>query len=188
MRFILLLLKIILHFRFPRTIFVKLKLRIGMELTSGVQSFKELCEVFEKVQGVSSRDDKIHIWKQFTEKFNSDLYLAIRLAVPKLDSKRKSYGLKENALAQKFISALCLSKSSPEAKRLIKFKSAKGTRDFPEALYAILRNRCSGNKQYSLQEINNLLDSICLGVTNHNLKVILKNLLDFQSMHMKVII
>ena len=142
--------------------------------------FSSLCSTLEKIVSSKSKNDKLATWLHFYKEnsirpdFNA--YELIRLVLPRFDKARSSYGLKENALARKYIDSLCLAKGSNEAQRLIKYKTVKGTKDFPECLFHILKQRCQGSTDFALEDINRLLDGIQGGSEKHNEQV--NNLVD----------
>ena len=137
--------------------------------------FSRLCQTLESIVATTTKKEKLvrisEYYDEVSQLPDCEVYETLRLILPKFDKARSSYGLKENALARKYIDSLCVAKTSTEAQRLLKFKSVKGNKDLPDTLFHILRNRCHGNKEFTIKEINTLLDSIQMGCVKHNEKV-----------------
>ena len=137
--------------------------------------FSTICQTLEKVITITSKKEKLLELSEYYQKIchtpGIEVYDSFRLILPKFDKARSSYGVKENALAKKYIESLCISKTSIEAQRLLKFKAVKGTKDLPDTLFHILKNRCHGMKDFTIKEINCLLDSAQLGCAKHNEKI-----------------
>ena len=137
--------------------------------------FSKLCQTLESVVTTGTKREKLLLISEYYHGVSQlpepAVYQSLRLILPKFDKARSSYGLKENALARKYIESLCVAKTSVEAQRLLKFKAVKGTKDLPDALFHILRNRCHGKKDFNIDEINSFLDKIQIGCDKHNEKV-----------------
>lgn len=147
-----------------------------MELTDPClySPFSALCTSFQQIYSTTKKADKATLvkhlyttWKQKRQNQKESFYNILRLIIPKLDTDRKSYNLKEKNLADKFCKVLCLSAISNEGKRLKNFKSIKGTKDFPDALHHVLKDRCHGVRGFTVGEVNDMLDSIQAGTKDH---------------------
>lgn len=137
--------------------------------------FSTLCHALENISSALTKKEKVQKLLDYYENLKQSLpgektasYDVLRLILPKFDKARSSYGLKENALAKKYIESLCIAKNSVEGQRLLKFKALKGSKDLPDTLFHVLKNRCHGEKDFSIREINDILDSIQLGERRHN--------------------
>ena len=134
--------------------------------------FSTLCLTFENIFTTKTKADKLSaILKYYHQEASQTQFVpydCLRLILPKFDKARSSYGLKDNSLARKYIESLCIAKNSIEAQRLLNFKAVKGTCDLPQAIFFITQNRCHGSHEFSLNEVNALLDSIQSGCDNHN--------------------
>ena len=137
--------------------------------------FSTICQTLENVITSTSKKEKLlqlsEYYQTICQTPGVEAYDSLRLILPKFDKARSSYGVKENALARKYIESLCIAKNSIEAQRLLKFKAVKGTKDLPDTLFHILRNRCHGKKDFTVKEVNSLLDSAQMGCADHNEKI-----------------
>ena len=102
--------------------------------------FSEICGLLERVQKKSSSEGKKEILKDFLSKWRkitggrestdtngkegcgASFYPVIRLLLPKLDTERPAYGIKENTLAKHYIDILGLGKDSPDANKLLHYR------------------------------------------------------------------
>ena len=82
----------------------------------------------------------------------------LRLLLPSLD-KDRIYGIKEKRLADLYVKVLGISKTSPDAEVLTKWKTAGGGlgRDFGEVAYKVLKKRCCDSGGMSLAAIDEAL-------------------------------
>ena len=139
--------------------------------------FAELCNLFEKLYGLSGHERKLDCL--FTKKLKRDLngasiYPLLRLVIPTIDSERSKYGLKHASVASTYIAALNLDKASLPAQRLKNWKDPTkigGSRDrsstvqacgdFGDVLEAILKVRVqSRSSTATLGDVNLLLDAL----------------------------
>ena len=109
--------------------------------------FSEICGLLERIQKKSSNDGKKQIFLDFLNKWRTvntssnspgssshachsenvnqkwnSFYPVMRLLLPKLDTERPSYGIKEHTLAKHYIEILGLGKDSPDAHRLLNYR------------------------------------------------------------------
>ncbi|XP_041359150.1 DNA ligase 4-like [Gigantopelta aegis] len=158
-------------------------------------SFTELCGLLEKISKTSGNDKKKRVLKDFVQKWrnfhdelhsksndtNDSFYPAMRLLLPHLDKERLAYGIKEHMLAKLMIEVLCLGKDSPDATRLLNYKSPKNARadagDFASVAYFVLKNRCPEKGTLTIEEVNSCLDSIATNNAAKKKDEVRKNIL-----------
>ncbi|CAG8586411.1 6485_t:CDS:2, partial [Paraglomus occultum] len=92
-------------------------------------SFNTLVNCFRRINQAKSSDKKVYL-QRYIEDWRKagfgSFYPAMRLLVPHLDSER-AYDLKETRLAHAYIRAFSLTKSSPDAQRLVNWTRPKFT-------------------------------------------------------------
>ncbi|XP_066493661.1 DNA ligase 4 [Tiliqua scincoides] len=140
--------------------------------------FADLCSTMERIQKCKSRPEKTKYFKDFLDswrKFHDALhkkekdvtdsfYPAMRLILPQLERQRMAYGIKETMLAKLFIELLNLPKDGKDALKLLNYRAPTGSRgdagDFASIAYFVLKPRCIKQGQLTIQQVNDLLDSI----------------------------
>ncbi|KAI5618496.1 DNA ligase 4 isoform X1 [Silurus asotus] len=157
--------------------------------------FLDLCTVLENIQKAKNRPDKAKCLKDFLDswrRFHAALhkenpnttdsfYSAMRLIVPPFERERMAYGIKESMLAKLYIEVLGLSKSGPEANKLLNYRaptSSKGeSGDFALMAYFVLKKRCTSQGNLSIKEVNDFLDSVALNNASKQKDLVKKSLL-----------
>ncbi|RZF41479.1 hypothetical protein LSTR_LSTR000193 [Laodelphax striatellus] len=138
--------------------------------------FTEFCKICEKI-AVSSKKKKGELLIKFINSFRirtdgKYFYSVLRLLLPQCDKDRGPYGLKEHALAQRFIRAFSLPKNGQDADRLMNFRAPKSTGntagDFAEVVFWIIKNRHSASGELSVADVNKHLDNLALKHAEHN--------------------
>nr|XP_039270853.1 DNA ligase 4-like [Styela clava] len=147
--------------------------------------FGQLCQLFERISRGKSNPVRreefrnfVKKWREHHEKLHSKIitngsipddsfYPAFRLIAPQLDRERPSYGVKETLLAKLYIDVLGLSRTNPDAKKLLEYKNPKtntlATGDFAEIAYIhILSKRCTTQGSLSIQQVNDNLDKLAM--------------------------
>ncbi|KAJ6659601.1 hypothetical protein lerEdw1_018570 [Lerista edwardsae] len=132
----------------------------------------------ERIQKCKSRPEKTKYFKDFldswrkfhdalhkTEKDVTDsFYPAMRLILPQLERQRMAYGIKETMLAKLYIELLNLPKDGKDALKLLNYRAPTGSRgdagDFASIAYFVLKPRCIKQGQLTIQQVNDLLDSV----------------------------
>ncbi|XP_053139773.1 DNA ligase 4 isoform X2 [Hemicordylus capensis] len=140
--------------------------------------FADLCSTLERIQKCRSRPEKTKIFKDFLDswrKFHDALhknekivtdsfYPAMRLILPQLERERMAYGIKEVMLAKLYIELLNLPKDGKDALKLLNYRTPTGSRgdagDFAMIAYFVLKPRCLKQGQLTIQQVNDLLDSV----------------------------
>ncbi|KAG8161624.1 hypothetical protein KVR01_008611 [Diaporthe batatas] len=113
----------------------------------------------EVLEGFFSR------WRQ---EVGNDIYPAMRLICPQIDSERSVYGLKEQTIAKRLVKLLGISNNNPDAKSLNNWKNpgqTEATRmagDFAGRCYQALQKRVEieGFGTMSISRVNELLDQL----------------------------
>lgn len=76
----------------------------------------------------------------------------------------QAYGIKEHTLAKLYIEILCLGKESPDALKLLNFRSPRVARqnvgDFAEVVFFVLKHRCPAEGALTVAEVNTALDEL----------------------------
>jgi DNA ligase 4 len=138
--------------------------------------FTDLCKMFEKVETTSSKASKLKIIfdKSLRQKVGAQsLFPMIRLLLPLNDPDRPKYGLKQSSIANTYIKALNLNKTSGDAQSLVHWKDpskvsgAKASEvmsgDFGTILEHVLRNRAQKeSSDATIGEVNKILDDLAL--------------------------
>ncbi|XP_061463551.1 DNA ligase 4 [Rhineura floridana] len=140
--------------------------------------FEDLCSTLERIQKCKSRSEKTKWFKEFLDswrKFHDALhknekdvtdsfYPAMRLILPQLERERMAYGIKETLLAKLYIELLNLPKDGKDALQLLNYRTPTGSRgnagDFAVIAYFVLKQRCLRKGQLTIQQVNDLLDSV----------------------------
>uniref|UniRef100_A0A8D0E747 DNA ligase n=1 Tax=Salvator merianae TaxID=96440 RepID=A0A8D0E747_SALMN len=152
---------------------------ISSQLTVASQvPFEDLCTTLEQIQKCKSRPQKPKYFKDFLDswrKFHDALhenekdvtdsfYPAMRLILPQLERERMAYGIKETMLAKLYIELLNLPKDGKDALKLLNYRAPAGSQDdagdFARIAYFVLKPRCLKKGQLTIQQVNDLLDSI----------------------------
>nr|XP_017520137.2 DNA ligase 4 [Manis javanica] len=138
--------------------------------------FAHLCSTLERIQKSKVRTEKIRhfrefldSWRQFHNALHKNqkdvtdsFYPAMRLILPQLERERMAYGIKETMLAKLYTELLNLPKEGKDA--LLNYRKPTGTRgdagDFAVTAYFVLKPRCIQKGHLSIQQVNNILDSI----------------------------
>ncbi|KAM5311102.1 DNA ligase 4 isoform 1-T2 [Glossophaga mutica] len=140
--------------------------------------FADLCSTLERIQRSKGRADKIRYFREFLDswrKFHDALhknqndvtdsfYPAMRLILPQLEREREAYGIKETMLAKLYIELLNLPRGGKDALKLLNYRTPTGTHgdagDFAMIAYFVLKPRCLQKGQLTIQQVNDILDSI----------------------------
>ena len=140
--------------------------------------FADLCSTLERIQKSKGRAEKVRHFKEFLDswrKFHDALhknqkdvtdsfYPAMRLILPQLERERMAYGIKETMLAKLYIELLNLPRDGKDALKLLNYRTPTGTRgdagDFAMIAYFVLKPRCLQKGSLSIQQVNDILDSI----------------------------
>ncbi|KAF6376352.1 DNA ligase 4 [Rhinolophus ferrumequinum] len=140
--------------------------------------FADLCSTLERIQRSKGRADKIRHFREFLDswrRFHSALhknekdvtdsfYPAMRLILPQLERERMAYGIKETMLAKLYIELLNLPREGKDALKLLNYRTPTGTRgdagDFAMIAYFVLKPRCLQKGSLTIQQVNDILDSI----------------------------
>lgn len=137
--------------------------------------FGDLCKLCERIANKCDKAEKsrllsdyIAYWRSFHAKLHSDggphdsFFSAMRLLLPHLDRDRPAYGIKEATLARLYIDVLAISKDSPDAQKLLHYKTPQVAQagDFASVAYLVLRQRCPSRGTLSLADVNRLLDDV----------------------------
>jgi ATP-dependent DNA ligase len=143
------------------------------ETNCGTLLFKDLCLKFEKMLKLSKSQQKLLLIfnKELKEVLNGQsMFPLMRLLLPLNDSHRQKYGVKQTTVANTYIEALHLNKSSADASRLKFWKnptrlnatvSKVGSGDFTSILEDVLRTRISLDlSNVTLREVNEILDEL----------------------------
>lgn len=143
------------------------------ESNCGTLLFKDLCLKFEKMLKLSKSQQKLALIfnKELKDILNGQsMFPLLRLLLPLNDSHRQKYGVKQTAVANTYIEALHLNKSSADASRLKFWKnptrlnatvSKVGSGDFTSILEDVLKTRISLElSNHTIQEVNEILDEL----------------------------
>ncbi|KAM4794698.1 DNA ligase 4 [Rhinophrynus dorsalis] len=88
----------------------------------------------------------------------------MRLILPQLERERMAYGIKETMLAKLYIKVLGLPKEGKDALKLLNYRTPTSSHgdagDFAAVAYFVLKSRCRKEGSLSIEEVNDLLDSI----------------------------
>lgn len=145
--------------------------------------FGQLCQLFERVKKHKSNPGRrqelenfMKKWREHSDKLHSHIiadgkrpkdsfFPVMRLLLPQLDRARPAYGAKETMLAKLYIDALGLSRTNPDALKMLEYRDPKTNRmatgDFAEITYMhVLSKRCTTEGSLTIEEINEHLDKI----------------------------
>lgn len=157
--------------------------------------FADLCSTLERIQRSKGRADKIKYFREFLDswrKFHDALhknqndvtdsfYPAMRLILPQLEREREAYGIKETMLAKLYIELLNLPRGGKDALKLLNYRTPTGTRgdagDFAMIAYFVLKPRCLQKGQLTIQQVNDILDSIASNNTARRKDLVKKSFL-----------
>lgn len=161
--------------------------------------FADLCSTLERIQRSKGRAEKIRHFREFLDswrRFHSALhknqkdvkdsfYPAMRLILPQLERERMAYGIKETMLAKLYIELLNLPKGGKDALKLLNYRTPTGTRgdagDFATIAYFVLKPRCLQKGSLTIQQVNDILDSIASNNSARRKDLIKKSLLQLIS-------
>lgn len=157
--------------------------------------FAHLCSTLEQIQKCKSRPEKTKYFKNFLDswrKFHDALhknrtdvtdsfYPAMRLILPQLERERMAYGIKETMLAKLYIELLNLPKDGNDALKLLNYRTPTSSRgdagDFAMVAYFVLKPRCLLQGQLTIQQVNDLLDSVASNNASKRKDLVKKSLL-----------
>lgn len=157
--------------------------------------FADLCSTLERIQKSKGRVEKIRHFKEFLDswrKFHDALhknqnnvtdsfYPAMRLILPQLERERMAYGIKETMLAKLYIELLNLPREGKDALKLLNYRTPTGTRgeagDFATIAYFVLKPRCLQKGSLTIQQVNELLDSVASNNSAKRKDLVKKSLL-----------
>ncbi|XP_036687231.1 DNA ligase 4 isoform X2 [Balaenoptera musculus] len=140
--------------------------------------FADLCSTLERIQKSKGRAEKIRHFKEFLDSWRNfhdalhknqkdvtdSFYPAMRLILPQLERERMAYGIKETMLAKLYIELLNLPREGKDALKLLNYRTPTGTRgdagDFAMIAYFVLKPRCLQKGSLTIQQVNDILDSI----------------------------
>lgn len=95
---------------------------------------------------------------------NSTFFPILRLMLPACERERAAYNLKETKLGNLLVKVLSLNKQSPDAQKLLNFRSVNNSfqdSDFAGVAFMVLKSRVSQNSStLTVGAINELLDKI----------------------------
>ncbi|XP_022821791.1 DNA ligase 4-like isoform X1 [Spodoptera litura] len=100
---------------------------------------------------------------QVVGKKNATLFPILRLLLPKLDSERSAYNLKESKLGVLLVKVLSLCKQSRDAQKLLNYRSVNNSQDsdFPGVAYFVFKSRMKPKSEdITVGDINGILDNI----------------------------
>ncbi|ELW47449.1 DNA ligase 4 [Tupaia chinensis] len=105
----------------------------------------------------------------------------MRLILPQLERERMAYGIKETMLAKLYIELLNLPRDGKDALKLLNYRTPTGTRgdagDFAMIAYFVLKPRCLQKGSLTIQQVNDLLDSVASNNSAKRKDLIKKSLL-----------
>ncbi|XP_006846744.1 PREDICTED: DNA ligase 4 [Chrysochloris asiatica] len=107
----------------------------------------------------------------------------MRLILPQQERERMAYGIKETMLAKLYIELLNLPKEGKDALKLLNYRAPTGTRgdagDFAMIAYFVLKPRCLQKGSLSIQQVNDVLDSVASNNSARKKNLVKKSLLQF---------
>ncbi|XP_008581572.1 PREDICTED: DNA ligase 4 isoform X2 [Galeopterus variegatus] len=105
----------------------------------------------------------------------------MRLILPQLERERMAYGIKETMLAKLYIELLNLPRDGKDALKLLNYRTPTGIHgdagDFAMMAYFVLKPRCLQKGSLTIQQVNDLLDSVASNNTAKRKDLIKKSLL-----------
>ncbi|XP_007666847.2 DNA ligase 4 [Ornithorhynchus anatinus] len=157
--------------------------------------FADLCSTLERIQRSKTRPEKVKHFKEFLDswrRFHDALYKkaagvadsfypAMRLILPQLERERVAYGIKETMLAKLYIELLHLPKDGKDAQKLLNYRAPTGPRgdagDFATVAYFVLKQRCPRQGCLTVQQVNDVLDSVASNNSAKRKDLVKKSLL-----------
>lgn len=103
----------------------------------------------------------------------------LRLIIPSQDRERDAYGIKVVTLGKIYVRILGVDSKSDAAKSLTANSSSK---EYPNVVYAVMKNRCSDVGKLTVFEVNKHLDDIASCYKNNERKSKLTILVIFVSL------
>ncbi|KAF0728901.1 hypothetical protein Ae201684_013470 [Aphanomyces euteiches] len=150
-------------------------------------SFRSFCSLLETVVKTSKPEAKLKLI--FSPSFrktcgSSSLYPLLRLLCPHLDRER-TYKLKEKKIAMLYVEILGLSPTAADGKKLLHWTdptivTSRAVGDFASVLQEVMEVRSkalsttSHGNTYSLQDVNNILDTLASQEKDAQKKVFLQ--------------
>ncbi|CAH0727516.1 unnamed protein product, partial [Brenthis ino] len=138
--------------------------------------FGDLCDLFKQLyKKKKQRTEQYKIFTKFIDDFrlkvantdgkkNSTFFPILRLMLPACERERAAYNLKETKLGNLLVKVLSLNKQSPDAQKLLNFRSVNNSfqdSDFAGVAFMVLKSRVSQNSStLTVGAINELLDKI----------------------------
>lgn len=127
-----------------------------------------MVRVEAKSTTVHRNETLTNFFAKWREEVGNDIYPAMRLICPQIDTERPVYGLKEQTIAKRIVKILHIVSTSPDAKSLIDWKNPGKTAasrmagDFAGRCYEQLRKRSvkSSHGNMRISEVNDLLDRL----------------------------
>ncbi|XP_075419550.1 DNA ligase 4 [Tenrec ecaudatus] len=159
--------------------------------------FADLCSTLERIQRSKGRAEKIRHFTEFLDswrKFHDALhknqknvtdsfYPAMRLILPQQERERMAYGIKETMLAKLYIELLNLPKGGKDALQLLNYRAPTGKRgdagDFAMIAYFVLKPRSLQKGSLTIQQVNDILDSVASNNSAHKKNLVKNSLLQF---------
>ncbi|XP_006894678.1 PREDICTED: DNA ligase 4 [Elephantulus edwardii] len=159
--------------------------------------FADLCSTLERIQRSKGREEKIRHFKEFLDSWRrfhdalhknqkdvtDSFYPAMRLILPQLERERMAYGIKETMLAKLYIELLNLPREGKDALKLLNYRAPTGTRgdagDFALIAYFVLKPRCLQKGSLTIQQVNDILDSVASNNSAQKKSLVKKSLLQF---------
>nr|XP_020039593.1 DNA ligase 4 isoform X2 [Castor canadensis] len=157
--------------------------------------FADLCSTLERIQKSKGHVEKIRHFTEFLDswrKFHDALhknqkdvtdsfYPAMRLILPQLERERMAYGIKETMLAKLYIELLNLPRQGKDALKLLNYRTPSAVHsdagDFALTAYFVLKPRCLQKGSLSIQQVNELLDSVASNNSSKRKDLVKKSLL-----------
>ncbi|EPS70380.1 hypothetical protein M569_04378, partial [Genlisea aurea] len=133
--------------------------------------FSVMVSLFNWMQKSKSPASKRSKFRKFLDTFcrpndGGDYFASIRLLLPALDRERGSYGFREHVLATCIIDAIGMSRDSPDAQRLLKWrkggpKSGAFAGNFSLIAAEVLQRRqAMTSSGLTIRQLNDLLDRL----------------------------
>uniref|UniRef100_U3BRS6 DNA ligase n=1 Tax=Callithrix jacchus TaxID=9483 RepID=U3BRS6_CALJA len=157
--------------------------------------FADLCSTLERIQKTKGRAEKIRHFREFLDSWRNfhdalhknqkdvtdSFYPAMRLILPQLERERMAYGIKETMLAKLYIELLNLPRDGKDALKLLNYRTPTGTHgdagDFAMIAYFVLKPRCLQKGSLTIQQVNDLLDSVASNNSAKRKDLVKKSLL-----------
>lgn len=157
--------------------------------------FADLCSTLERIQKSKDHAEKIKHFKEFLDSWRNfhdalhknkknvtdSFYPAMRLILPQLERERLAYGIKETMLAKLYIELLNLPRDGKDALKLLNYRTPTGmctdAGDFAVIAYFVLKPRCLQKGSLTIQQVNELLDSVASNNSAKRKDLVKKSLL-----------